>query len=126
LQKSLALIHHPKKLLRLHSEGKDHEAIFVEERPVLRHLGQSAMTIIVFNEIFPPPVPDFFIALLPLSIPFPAFPRLSWHFPLSLISTIISTLDETLLCAVSTDHPSSHLLPLFLEEQQNLPKKEKD
>ncbi len=32
---------------------------------------------------------------------------------LSLISTIISTLVETLLCAVSTDHQSSHLLPLF-------------
>ncbi len=37
----------PKKLLGLQSEGKDHKAIFVEERPVLRHLDQSVVTIIV-------------------------------------------------------------------------------
>ncbi len=51
----------PQKLLGLHFEGKDHKAIFVEERPVLRHLGRSVVTIIVFNEIFPPPVPDFLL-----------------------------------------------------------------
>ncbi len=98
LQKKCLRSSSPQKTARINSEGKDHKAIFVEERPVLGIWTSQSWPLLFLMKSSLHQCLTFYCIIASLNS-FSCLPQAELAFPLSLISTIISTLDETLLCA---------------------------